>query len=103
MEKIKGQELKRDAAGKRREELSEEFKTKLLSNEQKRKQAEQRRKEHQIAEKNKAKAEKMKRDLVRARKHGKRRGISDIMSFVSNRESLWEFIGMEQDLDSMGL
>ena len=45
----------------------------------------------------------MKRDLVRARKHVKRNKISDIMSFVSNRESLWEFIGMEQDLDSMGL
>jgi len=45
----------------------------------------------------------MKRDLVRARKNVKRHTISDIMSFVSNRESLWEFIGMEQDLDSMGL
>ena len=33
----------------------------------------------------------------------KRHKISDIMNFVSNRESLWEFIGMEQDLDSMGL
>lgn len=38
-------------------------------------------------------AEKMKRDLVRARV--RRHKISDIMSFVSNRESLWEFIGME--------
>ena len=43
----------------------------------------------------------MKRDLVRQRV--RRHKISDIMSFVSNRESLWEFIGMEQDLDSMGL
>ena len=48
-------------------------------------------------------AEKMKRDLVRERKLVKRHKIGDIMSFVSNRESLWEFIGMEQDLDSMGL
>lgn len=31
----------------------------------------------------------MKRDLVRARKHVKGRKISDIMSFVSNKESLW--------------
>lgn len=46
----------------------------------------------------------MKRDLLRARKNVKRTSkISDIMSFVSNRNSLWEFIGMEQDLDSMGL
>lgn len=37
----------------------------------------------------------MKRDMVRARKHGKRHTISDIMSFLSNRVSLWEFIGME--------
>ena len=43
----------------------------------------------------------MKRDLVK--KRVRRHKISDIMSFVSNRESLWEFIGMEQDLDSMGL
>ena len=56
-----------------------------------------------MAEKNKAKAERVRRDLVRARKNVKRHKISDIMSFVSNRESLWEFIGMEQDLESMGL
>ena len=79
------------------------MRTKLLSKEQKREQAEQRRKEQQIAEKNKAIAEKTKRDQIRARKHAKRPKISDIINFVSNRESLWEFIGMEQDLDSMGL
>lgn len=69
--------------------------SKLQSKEQKREQAEQRRKEHLIAEKNKAQAEKVKRDLVRARKNGQGHKIGDIMSFVSNRESLWEFIGME--------
>lgn len=87
--------MKREAAEKRREELSEEIRTKILSKEQKREQAEQRRRENQIAEKNKALAEKTKRDQARARKHVKRNKISDIMSFVSNRESLWEFIGME--------
>lgn len=35
-EKIKGQGLRREAAGKRREERSEEIRTKLLSNQQKR-------------------------------------------------------------------
>ena len=46
----------------------------------------------------------MKRDLVRARKDNvKKHKISDIINFVSNRESLWEFIGMEKDLASMGL
>ena len=40
---------------------------------------------------------------MRARKHVKRHKISEIISFVSNRGSVWEFIGMEQDLDSMGL
>ena len=79
------------------------MRTKILSKEQKREKAEQRRKEQQIAEKNKAIAEKTKRDLVRARKHVKKHKISDIINFVSNRESLWEFIGMENDLASMGL
>ena len=46
----------------------------------------------------------MKRDLVRARKDNvKKHKISDIINFMSNRESLWEFIGMEKDLASMGL
>lgn len=45
----------------------------------------------------------MKRDEVRARKHVKKHKISDIINFVSNRKSLWEFIGMEKDLASMGL
>ena len=36
MARIKGQGLKREAAEKRREELSEEMRTKLLSKEQKR-------------------------------------------------------------------
>lgn len=46
----------------------------------------------------------MKRDQVRGRKDNlKKHKISDIISFVSNRESLWEFIGMEKDLASMGL
>jgi len=56
-----------------------------------------------MVEKNKVIAEKTKRDLIRRRKNTKRPKISDIINFVSNRESLWEFIGMEQDLDSMGL
>ena len=29
--------------------------------------------------------------------------MSDIMSFVNNSESLWEFIGMEQDWENMGV
>lgn len=33
----------------------------------------------------------------------KKHKISDIINFVSNRDSLWEFIGMEKDLASMGL
>ena len=102
--RLQGQGLKREAAIKRKEEISEGMRFKYLSKEQKREQAEQRRKEQQIIDKNKAIAEKMKRDLVRARKNVKSsRKISDIMSFVSNKESLWQFIGMEQDLDSMGL
>ena len=56
-----------------------------------------------MAEKNKAHAEKRKRDLVRARKHIKGHKLSDMLNFVNNRESLWEFIGMEEDLDQMGL
>lgn len=43
--RIKGQELKREAAEKRRVDQLEEMRTKLLSKEQKREQAEQRRKE----------------------------------------------------------
>jgi len=59
--------------------------------------------EQKLVEKNKAIAEKTKQDKVRARKHEKRHKISDIISFVSNRKSLWEFIGMEKDLASLGL
>ena len=45
MARIKGQELKREAAAKRREEHQEEIRTKLLTKEHKREQAEQRRKD----------------------------------------------------------
>ena len=55
--------------------------------------------EQRMAEKNKAHAEKRKRDLVRARKHVKGNKLNDMLNFVNNRESLWEFIGMESDLN----
>ena len=41
--------------------------------------------------------------MVKARKSHHGHKISDIMSFVNNSESLWEFIGMEQDWESMGV
>ena len=103
IEKLKGQELKREAADKRRRELSEETKTKFLTNEQKREQADQRRRDQRIAEINRANAEKVKREMVKARKSHHGHKISDIMSFVNNSESLWEFIGMEQDWENMGV
>ena len=55
--------------------------------------------EQREAEKVKAFAEKRRRDMVRARKNVKDHKLSDMLNYVNNRESLWEFIGMEQDLD----
>lgn len=94
---LRAKELRHQAADKRRRELSDETKTKFLTNEQKREQAEQRRREKFIAEKTKAKAERRKRDLVKARKSYLVHKMSDIMSFLNNSESLWEFVGMEKD------
>ena len=56
-----------------------------------------RRRERIDAEKKRATEEKTKRDLVRARKNYLGHKISDIMSFVNNSESLWDFIGAEQE------
>lgn len=68
-----------------------------MTNEQKRENAMIRKKERLVAEKKKADEDKSKRDLVRARKHYLGHKISDIMSFVNNSESLWDFIGIEKN------
>lgn len=41
--------------------------------------------------------EKRKRELVLQRKNELGYKISDIMSFVSNSENIWEFLGNERD------
>ena len=41
--------------------------------------------------------------MVKARKSHHGHKISDIMSLVNNSESLWEFIGMEQAWENMGV
>lgn len=41
--------------------------------------------------------------MVKARKSHHGHQLSDIMSFINNSESLWEFIGMEKDWENMGV
>lgn len=55
------------------------------------------------AEKSKAREDKIKRDLVRARKCFNFNKINGIMNFVSDSESLWELIAIEQDIENMGV
>ena len=40
---------------------------------------------------------------MKARKSHHGHQLSDIMSFINNSESLWEFIGMEKDWENMGI
>ena len=87
---------------RRRRQLSEEIKTKFLTNEQKREQAEQRRRQKIAADKIKAREDKIKRDLVRARKCFNFNKLNEIMSFVNDSESLWELIAIEQDIENLG-
>jgi hypothetical protein len=48
-----------------------------------------------MAEKTKAREDKIKRDLVRARKCFNFNKINEIMTFVNDSESLWELIAIE--------
>ena len=55
------------------------------------------------AEKSKAREDKIKRDLVRARKCFNFNKINGIMHFVNDSESLWELIAIEQDIENLGM
>ena len=46
--------------------------------------------------------EKLKREQVLQRKNELGYKISDIMSFVSNSENIWEFLGNERDWQDLG-
>lgn len=70
------------------------------SNEQKRLLAEQRR--SKMLEEKKKIAH-CNRDIVIQRKHFLDDRISDIMSFVSNSENIWELLGNESDWQELGL
>lgn len=94
---------RREAVDRRRRQLSEETKTKFFTNEQKREQAEQRRRQKIAADKIKAREDKIKRDLVRARKCLHFNKLNEIMSFVNDSESLWELIAIEQDIENLGM
>ena len=55
-----------------------------------------------IEEKRKAAFEAKKRSLVLQRKNYLGEKISDVMSFVSNSEFIWEFLGNEKDWSELG-
>lgn len=92
-----------EAVDRKRRQLSEETKTKFLTNEQKREQAEQRRMQKIAAEKTKAREDKIKRDLVKARKCVNFNKITGIMNVVNDSESLWDLIAFEQDIENLGM
>lgn len=50
-----------------------------------------------LEDKKRAAEEDYKRKLVLQRKNNLGERISDIMSFVSNSENIWEFLGNEND------
>lgn len=88
--------LKEEAVYRRSLEIMREKEIKYHSNQQKRELAEQRRIK-MLEEKKKAAEEDQKRAIVLQRKNILDDKISDIMSFVSNSENIWEFLGTEKD------
>lgn len=53
--------------------------------------------------KRKAAVERTKRELVLKRKLILGDKLSDVMTFLSNSENIWEFICNEKDLEELGL
>lgn len=100
-QKQQDRHLKEEAVVKRRQELMKETEHRILTNKQKREQADQRRIK-MLEEKKKIAEEKTKREQVLQRKNELGDRISDIMSFVSNSENIWEFLGNEEYWQDLG-
>jgi len=56
-----------------------------------------------LEEKKRAAEESQKREMVLKRKHFLGDKMTDIMSFVSNSENIWELLGNERDWQDLGL
>mmetsp|Transcript_9760 Transcript_9760/g.9540 ORF Transcript_9760/g.9540 Transcript_9760/m.9540 type:complete len:124 (+) Transcript_9760:143-514(+) len=91
-----------EAAEKRRLALQRESENKFYSNQQKRQMADQRRK-NMLREKKKNAVEMAKRANILKRKNELGDKISDIMSFISNSENIWDFLSNDLDWSDMSL
>lgn len=101
-QKLIGRQLKEEAAEKRRHELLRETENKFLKYRQKREQADIRR-TSMLEQKKRTATDDMKRAQVLQRKNNIGDTIVDIMSFVSNSENIWDFLGNESDWQDLGV